>query len=436
MEAYANGVSGQNHPSAMYNAPKQSANISLENYKGILLCDPPGSFATGSDNGFRATDGIRGFVPAGRTGNPVGAGPSVEDKAMRAEHEKLRAANTKAQRDTSHKVLSRHRRWLRSFCQQMKEMKQADIDREVEAARRAARLRQAELQKRDVHAETCPAPQPYNAQVELEPFQASTKKAKKGKPKPQWAMTEDEAFDAEFDVNNDLLEFARNLDYDKFINDYEVTEALSIMRDRVKELARQNNWTEEDIVRAGHGDMDDDDADDTASTANGPASADGQQAGGEAPRARRPQEARAAVPGGSAEHDKEWDSSVGRSKALQRSIHKDALELAERLLASSTSMQKIHTKYSLARVLQQCALNGDVDGRALHTTAGGTAAGKAALDALASAGPVAEPKVVLVNADANTVSGLTENEGRVLREMQMSKERTQGLPYLYRCPAI
>ena len=74
---------------------------------------------------------------------------------------------------------------------------------------------------------------------------ASSKKGgKKGREKPAWAQTEkqqEEAKEAEID---ELLEFAYELDYEKYMDDYEVRQALAIIKDRVNEVTKQEDWKE------------------------------------------------------------------------------------------------------------------------------------------------------------------------------------------------
>ena len=68
------------------------------------------------------------------------------------------------------------------------------------------------------------------------------KAAKKGKP--AWAHTAaqvEEDKEAEID---DLLEFAYELDYEKYMEDYEVRQALGIIKDRVKEITQEDDWKE------------------------------------------------------------------------------------------------------------------------------------------------------------------------------------------------
>jgi len=41
-----------------------------------------------------------------------------------------------------------------------------------------------------------------------------------------------------------LLEFAYELDYEKYMEDYEVRQALAIIKDRVNEIAKDDDWKE------------------------------------------------------------------------------------------------------------------------------------------------------------------------------------------------
>ena len=52
----------------------------------------------------------------------------------------------------------------------------------------------------------------------------------------------EDAKEAEID---DLLEFAYELDYEKYMEDYEVRQALAIIKDRVNELTAEPDWKEQ-----------------------------------------------------------------------------------------------------------------------------------------------------------------------------------------------
>lgn len=51
-------------------------------------------------------------------------------------------------------------------------------------------------------------------------------------------MVEDEK-EAEVD---DLIEFAYDLDYEQYMEDYEVRQALAIIKDRVNEIKQDDDW--------------------------------------------------------------------------------------------------------------------------------------------------------------------------------------------------
>jgi len=41
---------------------------------------------------------------------------------------------------------------------------------------------------------------------------------------------------------DDLIEFAYELDYEKYMEDFEVRQALAIIRDRVNEMKKDEDW--------------------------------------------------------------------------------------------------------------------------------------------------------------------------------------------------
>lgn len=61
--------------------------------------------------------------------------------------------------------------------------------------------------------------------------------------KPAWALTEKEADEKieglELEEENDLIEFAKNLDFDKYISDLEVKAVMEKLRRRISDLERE-----------------------------------------------------------------------------------------------------------------------------------------------------------------------------------------------------
>jgi hypothetical protein len=70
----------------------------------------------------------------------------------------------------------------------------------------------------------------------------SAKSSKKSKP--AWATTEKEQEETKEAEIDELLEFAYDLDYDKFMEDFEVRQAFAIIQDRVKEIKQDQDWKE------------------------------------------------------------------------------------------------------------------------------------------------------------------------------------------------
>lgn len=57
-----------------------------------------------------------------------------------------------------------------------------------------------------------------------------------------WAMTEKDLEDQKEKEIDELLEFAYELDYEKYMEDFEVRQALAIIKDRVDEIKKDDDW--------------------------------------------------------------------------------------------------------------------------------------------------------------------------------------------------
>jgi len=70
-------------------------------------------------------------------------------------------------------------------------------------------------------------------------------KSKKGAPaRPAWAVTEKMTEDNKEAEIDDLLEFAYELDYEKYMEDEEVRLALGAIKTRINKMTAENNWQE------------------------------------------------------------------------------------------------------------------------------------------------------------------------------------------------
>jgi hypothetical protein len=393
----------------------QLQSLSLENYKGILLCDRPAD-ARNPGGAAKAPHGggPAPFLPAGKGDerNGLGLQPSIEQRSGQELSLSVR------QRHSTHRAtaLTRHRKWLNSFASAVKQMQLEKAEHQITKTLKEGDLRekQASLRNQTRPEETAVAEvQP----VETAPAEVKAVK-KKSKKKPVWAQTEDEAADAEFSEARNLVDFAAGLDFDQFMNDFEVREALAVMRDRVQEIAAdkgidlQEAMTQQQV----------DDNDDTVSVAASDASTVTREI--VAARRAEKRKQKAAAPTGSTAG---WDKSTNLAEKLKSAVGGDALALAEKILATSESMRHIHSKQSLARVLQDVTFG---------------AAAKNNMEeqvALQRGQALAPPVVSFVSPDAASGSAAVATDKppqRVLTELRKSKSQVQNLPYLYRCPSI
>jgi hypothetical protein len=56
------------------------------------------------------------------------------------------------------------------------------------------------------------------------------------KSKPAWATTQKQQEDEKEAEIDELLEFAYELDYDKYMDDFEIRQVFAIIKDRVNEI--------------------------------------------------------------------------------------------------------------------------------------------------------------------------------------------------------
>jgi len=165
-------------------------------------------------------------------------------------------------------VLARHRAWLNDFKLKIHEKKINEEMNTIQEKEKFERIReQATLErgkyqdnsqiesspvKSEDKAPAVSAPKP-NKEVYVQE-QASLKKEeekpvkaapkKKESFKPKWAYTEKQVKDEEDQDLDDLLDFANNLDYDRYVNDLEVKNMVVAMKKRIDELREkeEDNW--------------------------------------------------------------------------------------------------------------------------------------------------------------------------------------------------
>lgn len=179
--------------------------VSIGNYKGVMLCNRPfvgGAAKTPSGAAVR-----QAFI-CGNVGDKWGSNVPISSKE-RPVFEKPKNS-----------ALQKHRKWL----EELKETK-AELERRFASESEAKLAKKQRFMKRE---------------AKMRAMIRSMKDDEDELSRPMWALTAKQAEAAEEQADNDnaddLVDFAQNLDFDKYIHDAEVSSLIENVRARIQEL--------------------------------------------------------------------------------------------------------------------------------------------------------------------------------------------------------
>ncbi|CAE8587915.1 unnamed protein product [Polarella glacialis] len=388
----------------------------LGNFKGVMLCNRPSDDTSKigggtGDEPFRSMVGPNPHEQLGLT--PCrNFEPTVKTRGPSA-------------------ALRRHVRWLRELQDQMrderdqvvqdeqeqdvrKDKMKATFDQHREAVRAMMQDRDAELKRDELAkkaakaaARVAAAAAPGSTAPAL--TEAALKAQKKVAVKPLWAMTEKEKDHFEEDEADDLINFAENLDFDKYVGDLEFRQAMEAIKDRTGKLQKEQEAFKNDLLANFNSDLGSQADDDQASTAAGSLEdgIDGQSILGSeyscasSKRSRRDERRE----GGAA---RDWDSSTVGGDDRQQ-VDQEVKDIVEDVLEYRPQMKAIHNKKSVLKLVEKAARDrqaADPMGLVEH---------------MRMEGPCPVPVI--------TASADTQNRLHKVVDPSM-------LPYLYRSPAI
>jgi hypothetical protein len=408
------------------------------NYKGVMLCNRPTEPTTfAGPQHLKPSMDAPSFRPVGLPSEPLGLNPAKENLVSNilAVHDEAarRRADNPAARGTN--FMNKHRAWLAEMAQKKAalnaELQESAIAAEqkrkkfvayTKSLRTAVRERAAQMEFEGIeHAEpqlmkgvrtsaveappppTPPPPAPPAAKPKPKPGASSSK--------PAWAMTETEADEFEDEEASLLVEFAKDLDYDSYIDDLEVRQALGVIRERidaqkaVEAAAAAADEADEKIAAAG-GDW----RAQFLSEWNGREDDDGaSQRTGASRRAPIP----AAASGDDGEQP-EWDASTNAGDRDQGRYSSQARAMAEELLRENPELGSKHSIKSLTSMVSKAQHANEPQAGASMTKTGGweRSLTEAELPPLRVVTVVENPRVPTKDVDPS------------------------NLPYLHRNPAI
>jgi len=338
-----------------------------------MLCDRPTTKAGGraaADSGIAMPFACA--VGPGSKYEALGLNPSREQRAA-----KLASDNKLRPRDTND-FLSKHKQWLSRLNQQRRaraDEDQSAVSMAIEKTKKfkeyATKLRANIRDAKDQHADGFLSQEALEEHTvnSIGPGKSSKGGSqagggggggKKGKNKPLWALTEAGVEDAEDDELEKLLNFASDLDYDKYVEDYEVRNALAAVKNRISELAQgkarimRSESGEGGGAEGGEIDLDQSGDWKKAFVAgwNGSGDDEGRLGTARSDRsAASHASARSVRSHRSGMGDMDDDNiSVADSRVSDRDV---SMEVAEQVLNSSRSMRRVHSSRSIRGILDR-----------------------------------------------------------------------------------
>lgn len=224
-----------------------ASSAAVGHYKGVMLCNRPfgGTVVTqkSSQSDSKAVFGA-GVVPA-----PIGSNVPISGKEKQTKRPK---------KDS---VLVKHKKWLSDLQKTKERLEEQYLDdmRRKEEERQKfqtdeKKMREVSrtiLRPSDSEADAKADAKGYGPETDTNSAKAAAMAAVK---KPVWAMSESQAqliSDAKDQAEeDDLLDFAKSLDYDRFIADMEVKVMVEKLRERIQELERDVDQEKEREVDA------------------------------------------------------------------------------------------------------------------------------------------------------------------------------------------
>ena len=184
----------------------------------------------------------------------------------------------------------------------------------------------------------------------------------KTKKMPKWALTEEKVEELEEEEAADLVSFAQSLNFEEYVDDVEVVQALSVIRDRVGEqkhkpkddiepgdsasnVGEKDDWHAAFVAKWNGSDIEPSEAGDSILS------------GGSTLRRRTAKPKSAAQ-----DTAPEWDSSSRVDDDMSRVSKTSALEEAKELLEMNPGLKTMHSRRSLAAAIETLSQKSSVVG--------------------------------------------------------------------------
>lgn len=420
--------------------PSSNEDTNQGNFKGILLSNRPQNAFHVTNNFYSATKAVGSttipFMPSGKVKDlELGLPPNREQLQNNAAAKKSLLQKQKSSPFTN--VTYQHKQYIKQLQEEKQKEKLDSIEKELKSEEVKVKLNESRKKLKDIMKEAnysdteihgfLKSGKVESKVVKDDELEKSPKTRPKSKKAPAWLTQRpdkqvntktEEPMDEELD---DLLDFANSLNYDNYIEDFEVREALAVIHSRVKELEDEVKKEEKEELEIS------------------------KQNRIEEAR-QRGAEARLNIPTtpnvqSRLHHEKDWDNSI-------RFNDQDISSQYDTTLSKDKSLKQIHSNASIINATRHAIFSrgsGDVGQQSLTAEEAGKEIERL-METIHREN--AKNSVVVThnqlsmkgNPDSVTeiVAHVTPNtEGeRILLKLKKDPNYVQNLPYMYRCPSI
>jgi NADH dehydrogenase/NADH:ubiquinone oxidoreductase subunit G len=336
---------------------------SIGNYKGVMLCNRPNEFGQVQKP---ERQGKAPFISRVDPKEQIGLNPTKK------------IINVPEKKKDSNSILTRHKRYLKMLqekkliekleneneenqkketmkkfkeqtAQQRKKIKNLKTDKQDNATT-ANKKENPEEEKKAVAKLT-----KENLARNEEQYSQKSKASKKAdKKKPAWAKTEQQLKQEEDEEIDDLIEFAYDLDYEKYMEDLEVRQALALIKERVEEIKKDEEWRTKIAQEWNEAEANpnegsnrkrkqDDDAKSVASIRTSVTGRSKMSKRSELMDEIKREE----------RHKEDWDTSTQGDRRKPTLEEKLASKLADQILENNPNLKGIHSKVSMRKMLEK-----------------------------------------------------------------------------------
>jgi hypothetical protein len=310
----------------------------LGNYKGVMLCNRPVEESQLARMRAGAADGgnppFKSMISSGERDQP-GLPPC----------KKLEPRSIVKTRGSS-AALRRHMQWIKELQVQVAdEHQRIDDDAQLQNKRKQQmqvlfkEQRDAIKDLKSSGFQTMADVRKLESHLDLKAKSEAKGKSRAPK-KPLWAMTEEEKEGAEDDEALGLIDFAENLDFEKYLGDAEFRQCLQVVQDRANRLQREQDKFKDDLIRDFNAQATSEDGDEFCSAYTG---SPRESQVGDLP-SRRPV-------GASRDGRPDWDGSSAMGD--DRQVDREARSDAGRVLDAMPQLKGVHSQASVQRLIEK-----------------------------------------------------------------------------------